>query len=127
MLAQEVGKDTLAILGGEADTVQDLISALGAVNGLPAIGALHGAIATRIPRMPPSEIAEGLPTAETFQDVLRRRGIEPEIIVVDDGSEVVPWVVGTEFVALPSGGPVGGGFGGGFGGDELLGVFVSVS
>src|SRR5713101_2379082 len=58
----------------EADTVEDLISALGAVNGSPAVAPLRSGAATRAPQIPSGGIAEGLPTAETFQDVLRHRG-----------------------------------------------------
>jgi fatty-acyl-CoA synthase len=85
----------------EADTVQDLISALSAVNGSPFTASAHGepgtftlnpssegysvngeptaaalcgTLTSRPPRMPSSGIAEGLPAAETFQDVLRHRG-----------------------------------------------------
>ena len=75
----------------EADTVQDLISALSTGNGSPAIGAQRGAIATRAPKMPSSEIAEGLPTAETFQDVLRWRGradaAQTHLIFFEDEAE----------------------------------------
>jgi len=67
----------------EADTVQDLISALGAVNGSPGTFTVNGStavaptrtgVATRAPEISSGGIAEGLPTAQTFQDVLRRRG-----------------------------------------------------
>jgi 1-acyl-sn-glycerol-3-phosphate acyltransferase len=75
----------------EAETVQDLISALRAVNGAPAPGAPHDPIATRAPRLASGEIAEGLPTAETFQEVLRRRGCadaaQKHLIFFDDEAE----------------------------------------
>jgi fatty-acyl-CoA synthase len=58
----------------EADTVGDLISALSAADGSSAVAASHTSIATRAPKIPSGGIAEGLPTAETFQDVLRHRG-----------------------------------------------------
>src|SRR6202790_3253573 len=58
----------------EADTVQDLLSALRAVNGSPAVAPLRSGVATRAPQIPSGGIAEGLPAAETFQDVLRHRG-----------------------------------------------------
>jgi len=48
----------------EADTVQDLISALGAVNGLPAVPPTRAGVATRAPEIPSSGIADGLPTAQ---------------------------------------------------------------
>src|SRR3981189_3300927 len=58
----------------EAETVQDLISALGAVNGLPAVAPTRAGVATRAPEIPSGGIADGLPTAQTIQEVLRHRG-----------------------------------------------------
>jgi len=58
----------------EAETVQDLISALGAVNGLPAVAPTRPGVATRAPEISSGGIADGLPTAQTIQDVLRHRG-----------------------------------------------------
>jgi len=54
----------------EAETVQDLISALGAVNGLSAVATTRASVATRAPAIPSSGIADGLPTAQTIQDVV---------------------------------------------------------
>jgi len=58
----------------EAETVQDLISALGAPSGVPA--ASHGAAepAVRAPEISRAGHAEELAAADTFQDVLRYRG-----------------------------------------------------
>jgi fatty-acyl-CoA synthase len=78
----------------EADTVQDVISALSVATEAPLVsasGGLHAsleAFSVKVEPAPASradataharrissgEIAEGLPTAETFQDVLRYRG-----------------------------------------------------
>jgi 1-acyl-sn-glycerol-3-phosphate acyltransferase len=69
----------------EADTVQDLISALSVATGAPLVSASGGLqvepapaaradVTARAPKISSSEIAEGLPAAETFQDVLRHRG-----------------------------------------------------
>ncbi len=61
----------------EANTVQDLISALSATGSMPESPSVSGeptAAITRAPRISSGGIAEGLPAAETFQDVLRRRG-----------------------------------------------------
>jgi|SRR5579872_31275 len=57
----------------EADTVQDVISALSAADRVFA-SEPRPSVATRVPRISPDGIAEGLPTAETFQNVLRYRG-----------------------------------------------------
>src|SRR6266853_4389265 len=46
----------------DADTVQDLISALGAVNGLPAVAPTRAGVATRAPEISSRGIADGLPT-----------------------------------------------------------------
>src|SRR6266853_900382 len=58
----------------DADTVQDLISALNAVNGSPAAAPFRTEVTTRAPKISPGRIAEGLPAAKTLQDVLRHRG-----------------------------------------------------
>ncbi len=58
----------------DADTVQDLISALNAVNGSPAAAPLRTDVTTRGPKTPSGGIAEGLPAAKTLQDVFRHRG-----------------------------------------------------
>ena len=67
----------------EADTVDDLISALsadrGADRGASATSARHVdvvpyPVAPYTPAISASGIAEGVPTAQTFQDVLRHRG-----------------------------------------------------
>jgi 1-acyl-sn-glycerol-3-phosphate acyltransferase len=57
----------------EADTVQDVIAALSAADGLHA-SAPRPSASARAPRISSDEIAEGLPTAETLQHVLRYRG-----------------------------------------------------
>jgi len=57
-----------------ADTVQDLISALSALNGSPAVAPLRTDITTRAPKISTGGIAEGIPAAKTIQDVLRYRG-----------------------------------------------------
>jgi fatty-acyl-CoA synthase len=58
----------------EADTIQDLIAALGAVHGAYSAPALRVEIEPRAPGISSIGIAEGLPAAQTFQDVLRHRG-----------------------------------------------------
>ncbi|MCU1341132.1 MAG: AMP-dependent synthetase and ligase, partial [Candidatus Acidoferrum typicum] len=57
----------------EADTVQDLISALSAADG-SLVSEPRRSVAARVPEILSNGIAEGLPTAETFQNVLRYRG-----------------------------------------------------
>ena len=57
----------------EAETVQDLLSALGAANSATFPAAGH-AVTSRAPKIEHTGIAQGLPSAETFQDVLRHRG-----------------------------------------------------
>src|SRR3981081_2810702 len=54
----------------EADTVQDLISALSTVNDSPALAPLGSGGATRAPKIPSGGMAEGVSNAETIQDVL---------------------------------------------------------
>src|SRR6202521_130911 len=75
----------------EADTVQDLISALIAVNGSSAAAPTRDGVAPRAPKIVSSEIAQGFPTAETLQDVLRLRGradaAKPHLIFFDDEGE----------------------------------------
>ena len=58
----------------EADTVQDLIVALGAANPAGAVPTLRRDLTIHPAKISPEGIAEGLPGAETFQDVLRHRG-----------------------------------------------------
>src|SRR3981189_2052769 len=58
----------------EAETVGDLISAPGHGNGLPAVTPTRTGVATRAPEISSRGIADGLPTAQTIQDVLRHRG-----------------------------------------------------
>src|SRR6202022_4162437 len=57
----------------DADTVQDLISALSAADGSLTHEPGRN-VAERPPEIRSTGIAEGLPTAETFQNVLRYRG-----------------------------------------------------
>jgi fatty-acyl-CoA synthase len=61
------------VLAG-ADTVQDLIAALGAANGASAAPGLRAEAAVRAKEISFSGLAEGVPAAETFQEVLRHRG-----------------------------------------------------
>jgi len=62
------------VLAG-AETVQDLIAALGAANGAPAATAMRVETEARAKQeISPSGLAEGVPAAETFQEVLRHRG-----------------------------------------------------
>ncbi len=58
----------------EADTVQDLISALAVSNGSSAASTPRAEVIERAPRISSTGLAEGIPAAETFQDVLRLRG-----------------------------------------------------
>jgi fatty-acyl-CoA synthase len=58
----------------EADTVQDLISALSARNDGTPIAPASSAIAMRASKVSPSGVAEGIPTAKTLQEVVRYRG-----------------------------------------------------
>src|SRR6202163_4800589 len=58
----------------EADTVADLISALSAANGASAPSARPIEVAPRTAAISSSGIAEGIPAAQSFQDVLRHRG-----------------------------------------------------
>ncbi len=57
-----------------ADTVQDLITALGAANGAPAVFGARAEATVREARVSFPGQAEGVPAAETFQEVLRHRG-----------------------------------------------------
>jgi 1-acyl-sn-glycerol-3-phosphate acyltransferase len=74
----------------EADTVEDLIAALTAANGLPASPRREPA-AVRLPRISPGGLAEGFPDAETFQEVLRHRartsGGKAHLIFYDEEGE----------------------------------------
>ena len=58
----------------EADTVRDIISALSAANGSPAIALDPGRHSTSVLEVPSGGIAEGLPAAKSLQDVIRIRG-----------------------------------------------------
>ena len=58
----------------EAETVQDLISALSTAQGTSATSMRYVDVAQRSTAISSTGIAEGFPAAETFQDVLRHRG-----------------------------------------------------
>jgi fatty-acyl-CoA synthase len=58
----------------EADTVQDVMDALAAAHGDSAMPGVSPVSAPLEPKLAPGGIAEGLPSAETFQEVLRHRG-----------------------------------------------------
>jgi fatty-acyl-CoA synthase len=83
-LEQEFGTRLDEHVLAEADTVQDIISALSTTNGSPralaangsppAVSAPRTSVATRTSEATSGGIAEGLPAAETFQNVLRHRG-----------------------------------------------------
>jgi fatty-acyl-CoA synthase len=69
-----------AVLAG-ADTVQDLVTALGAGNDAPGASGVHAEASARATPISfsglaslPDGPAEGIPAAETFQEVLRHRG-----------------------------------------------------
>jgi fatty-acyl-CoA synthase len=57
-----------------ADTVQDLIAALSATNGAPAAYGVRSEAVVREPQVSFPGQAEGIPAAETLQEVLRHRG-----------------------------------------------------
>jgi len=68
------------VLAG-ADTVQDLVTALGAGNDAPGASGVHAEAPARATPISfsglaslPDGQAEGIPAAETFQEVLRHRG-----------------------------------------------------
>jgi 1-acyl-sn-glycerol-3-phosphate acyltransferase len=61
------------VLAG-AETVQDLITALSATNGAPAALGVRAEAAVRATELSFPGQAEGVPAAETFQEVLRHRG-----------------------------------------------------
>src|ERR1700674_114466 len=61
------------VLAG-AETVQDLITALGAANGAPAASSARAEAAVRAPSISFPGQAEGVASAETYQEVLRHRG-----------------------------------------------------
>jgi fatty-acyl-CoA synthase len=75
----------------EADTVQDLISALSAGNAATPIAPASSGVATRAPKISSDGIAEGSPSAKTLQDVLRYRGraddAKTHIIFFEDEGE----------------------------------------
>ena len=58
----------------EAETVEDLISALSGACGASTASVNRVDVAPRTPAIFSSRIADGIPTAQTFQDVLRHRG-----------------------------------------------------
>ena len=58
----------------EAETVEDLIAALGVAHGISAASALRVELAPQATAISADELAEGIPSAETFHDVLRLRG-----------------------------------------------------
>src|ERR1035441_3221459 len=59
----------------EAETIQDLISALKNTSGTPAVVSTPRTEPIEsVSERPSHEIARGLPAAETFLDVLRQRG-----------------------------------------------------
>jgi 1-acyl-sn-glycerol-3-phosphate acyltransferase len=61
------------VLAG-AETVEDLIAALAAACGEPQMSGVRAEAAARAPELSLTGLAEGIPVAETFQDVLRHRG-----------------------------------------------------
>jgi acyl carrier protein len=61
------------VLAG-AETVQDLIDAMSAANGEPAAARLQDENVSRAARMSFPGQAEGLPAAQTFEEVIRHRG-----------------------------------------------------
>ena len=74
----------------EAETVQDLISALGVAEGASTVAGQRAGAGPYVPGISSRGIAEGLPAAETFQEVLRQHGrTEPSrthlIFYEDDG------------------------------------------
>ncbi len=58
----------------EAETVKDLIAALGVAHGTSAASALRVEIAPQAAAISADGLAEGIPSAQTFQEVLRLRG-----------------------------------------------------
>jgi 1-acyl-sn-glycerol-3-phosphate acyltransferase len=58
----------------EAETVEDLISALSVAQGAAAASSPGATVAPRAHTSASSEIAQGIPDAQSFQDVLRHRG-----------------------------------------------------
>ncbi|HEX4641901.1 MAG TPA: AMP-binding protein, partial [Candidatus Acidoferrales bacterium] len=61
------------VLAG-AETVQDLILAVGAASGADSAFGVHAETAVRAAEISFTSQAQGIPAAETFQDVLRHRG-----------------------------------------------------
>jgi 1-acyl-sn-glycerol-3-phosphate acyltransferase len=57
-----------------AETVQDLIAAVGVAIGAPSISTSPAASPERAPATSSTGLAEGIPSAETFQEVLQHRG-----------------------------------------------------
>lgn len=69
-LGMRLNEDAFA----EAETVQDLIVAVADANGAPAAPAASMEVGARAPAISVNGKADGIPAAETFQDVLRHRG-----------------------------------------------------
>ena len=78
------------VLAG-AETVQDLITALGAASGAPAAARVQTEAAVRASQISFPDRAEGIAAAETFQEVLRHRGradaARTHLIFYEDGGE----------------------------------------
>jgi fatty-acyl-CoA synthase len=75
----------------EAETVQDLISALSATVEAPASRGASGTQVSSAPAISCGGLAQGVATAETFQEVLRHRGradaSRPHLIFYEDDKE----------------------------------------
>lgn len=71
MFGVRLDEDALA----EAETVQSLIAAVGAATeALPALASSPAEAPARAPGTSPTGLAEGIPSAQTFEEVLRYRG-----------------------------------------------------
>jgi fatty-acyl-CoA synthase len=85
----------------EAETVQDLLSALAAVKGPPTAAPSRPRTATRAPKISSGGIEEGLPDAETFQEVLRHRSradaAKAHLIFFEDEGESLALTFGELF------------------------------
>jgi fatty-acyl-CoA synthase len=88
------------VLAG-AETVRDLITALSAANGTRDDFTVHAESAMRATEISVSGQAEGIPSAETFQDVLRHRGradaSRTHLIFHDDEAESASLTFGELF------------------------------
>jgi fatty-acyl-CoA synthase len=82
----------------EAETIQDLISALGVPDGASTISEARADVAPCVPGSSSIGIAEGLPAVETFQEVLRQRGrgdsARTHLIFFEDDGENPPLTFG---------------------------------